>query len=147
MSEDGPHDVPMGDWPDVELIPGALEAVEALRGFTLCVATNASISTRPDIERALARVGLLAHFSHIFCFTELGVRKETPQFWQAVQGTLGLAAEHIAMVGDTLEPDVLAPMRAGLFSVWFNPTLQAHPAGVRAVARLPDFSAMVRNAA
>ena len=33
---------------------------------------------------------------------------------------LRLGVRDIAMIGDSLEQDVIAPRRAGIFSVWFN---------------------------
>ena len=147
MSEDGPDDRPMAVWPTVRAIDGAAETLAALHGrFPLSIATNASISTRPQIERALARAGLLRYVAEIFCFTELGVRKESPAFWRIVSQSLGVAAAELAMIGDSLEPDVLAPRRAGIQAVWFNEggrrPAPAEPAP--AVARLIDFATLLR---
>ena len=75
MSEAGPEDTPMGRWPQVHAVPGAATCLAELAGrVPLCVATNASVSGRASIERALDRVGFLGHFADIFCYTELGVR-------------------------------------------------------------------------
>lgn len=121
MSEVGPQDMPMALWPEVEVFEGAAETLAALhRNYTLCIATNATMSHRPMVERALARGGLLHYFSHVFTYADLGVRKESPAFWQAVTSRLGLEPLQLAMVGDTLEPDVFAPMAFGAFAVWFN---------------------------
>ena len=84
----------------------------------LCIATNASVSNTGLIERALARVGLAEFFSHIFCFSDLGCRKDDPAFWAAVSTRLGVPLTSVAMVGDSLEQDVLAPARFGVQSVW-----------------------------
>jgi FMN phosphatase YigB (HAD superfamily) len=146
MSEDGPEHIPMAEWPQVRALPGAEQTLSALGNYRLCVATNASVSRRPHIERALERVGFLQFFSHIFCATELGLRKEQPQFWGAVKEKLGLDAGQIAMVGDTLEPDVLSPMRAGLFAVWFNPTRATAEVSVPTITRLPDLARLVTHA-
>lgn len=121
MSEEGPLDISMGLWPEVRAIDGAAETLSALAvDFRLAIATNATVSRRDMIELALERVSLLQYISDVFCFTEIGARKESPAFWSRVLDTLGLAPEEVAMVGDTLEPDVLAPRRSGIYSVWFN---------------------------
>ncbi|WP_437675834.1 HAD family hydrolase [Sorangium sp. So ce131] len=150
MSEDGPPELPMAEWPQVHVLPGAREALEALHGaVTLCLATNATVSQRAMIERALDRAALLGFFSEIFCFTELGHRKESPLFWEAVARKLGLPPGQIAMIGDTLESDVLAPQRAGLQAAWLQPEADATlpSAGIRVFTGLPDFAAWVRQKA
>lgn len=122
MSERGPEDIPMGLWPEVEAIESAAEALAALYGrLPLAIATNASVSRRPMIELALKRVGFAKYFQHIFCYTDLGYRKERPEFWWAVEQGLAVPMRHIAMVGDSYEQDAVAPRSFGIQGVWFNP--------------------------
>ena len=150
MSEDGPADIPMGQWEHVQRLPGALEAVRALhKGYRLCIATNATVSRRPMIERALERVGLREYFDHIFCFTELGHRKESSAFWFAIATELGIQPSNLAMVGDTLESDVLAPRALGVLAVWLRPSADATEAGpgVPIVSNLGEFVRLIENAA
>ncbi|BAL93986.1 putative aminoglycoside 6'-N-acetyltransferase/phosphoglycolate phosphatase [Rubrivivax gelatinosus IL144] len=146
MSEQGPADTPMGLWPQVQALPGAAEALALLAGrLPLAIATNATVSRRPMIELALRRVGLGRHFADVFCFTELGHRKNEPEFWDAVERRLGVPRERIAMVGDSLEHDVRAPRRFGVQAVWLNPAGAAATDGdeVPAVADLPAFARWV----
>ena len=146
MSEAGPADLPMALWPEVSAIEGAHACLEALSGFRLAIATNASVSSRPMIERALARVGLERWFRDIFCFTELGCRKSELAFWQTVSRSLGVPLEAIAMIGDSLDQDVVAPASFGVFAVWFNAGGRA-PAppgtGVPVVTGLTQFPPLV----
>ncbi|MFT4190592.1 MAG: HAD family hydrolase [Comamonas sp.] len=146
MSEDGPHDVAMGLWPEVAILPGAKEALQMLHGrLPLVIATNATVSTRPLIELALSRVGLLQYFSHVFCYTDLRSRKSQAEFWQAAAASLGIRPQDIAMVGDSYEQDAAMPRLYGVQGVWFNPL--AIPAGalgsVPEVERLEQFSAWI----
>ena len=145
----GPEDRSMAYWPEVHAIEGALEALAALDGLLpLAVATNASVSRRPDIELALARVGMARYVSHIFCFTELGCRKDSLAFWQAVESGLGVPMARIAMVGDSLEQDARAPRRLGVQRVWFKPDGAAtEVSDVPMVDRLATFAQWVREAA
>ena len=148
MSEAGPDDLPMALWPEVSVIPGARECLSALHGLVpLAVATNAAVSDRQLIERALDRVGLLSYFSEIFCFTELGSRKNQVAFWRAVERGLGVPLATIAMIGDSIEQDVLAPASFGVQSVWFNEGGRHPPPStpVPAVTDLRQFAAMVRS--
>lgn len=146
MSDDGPADRPMALWPEVRTTSGAATTLAALQHIgPLCIATNASMSHRPMVERALARGGLLHYFSHVFCATDLGARKESPGFWAAVTAALGCAPQHVAMVGDSLEADVLAPQRFGVRAVWFNEggRQAPPPASVPTITRLSELVAML----
>jgi FMN phosphatase YigB (HAD superfamily) len=149
MSEEGPQECSMADWPEVQVIPSAAECLESLTGkVTLAIATNASISKLNDIRRALRRVGFDGYFEHIFCFTELGLKKDQAEFWQSVTATLGLPLHQVAMVGDSLEQDAVAPRRFGVQGVWFNPSHSAMAKGVEVpvVSDLKEFARWVRNA-
>ena len=147
MSEAGPDNLPMGAWPEVQAVPGAHEALSALHGrLPLCIATNAAVSNVGQIEQALARVGLAQFFSHVFCFSDLRRRKDDPAFWDAVAARLGVPLTSVAMVGDSLEQDVLAPARFGVQSVWFKaggPDVDPH---VPTVTDLREFSRLVLQA-
>ena len=68
--------------------------------------------------------------SEIFCFRDLGVKKGDARFWDAVVGRLAVTRAQCLMVADDLENDVLAPRRAGIASVWFNPKGSPTPAGI-----------------
>ena len=139
MSEEGPLDLPMALWPEVAAIDGAHEALATLsRRYRVGVATNASVSRRNMIEIALGRVGLRDDVSEVFCYTEIGARKDSDEFWRTALERLGVEADDVAMVGDSLEQDVLAPRAFGIYSVWFNPSGLAGPPGVPSVARLAD---------
>jgi putative hydrolase of the HAD superfamily len=101
MSEEGPPDLPMSQWPSVVVLDGARELLSALAPlYPLCIATNASVSRRSDIELALARGGLREFISHIFCYTEIGARKSTKEFWDTVTRILGCTTGEIGMLGD-----------------------------------------------
>ena len=147
MSEAGPDNLPMGAWPEVRAVAGARDALALLHGhLPLCIATNASVSDPSQIERALARVGLAQFFSHVFCYTELGCRKDDPAFWRAVSERLGVPTTSLAMVGDSLEQDVRAPARFGVQSVWFSKSAPYGDRDVPRVAQLPEFARLVLQA-
>lgn len=146
MSEQGVHDRPMALWETVEEIAGAAKALALLAGkLPLVIATNATISKRPMIELALSRVGFKDYFSEIFCYTELGYRKDQREFWQAVQTSLGVPLEGIAMVGDSYEQDALFPRSFGVQGVWFNECglVKRESIDVPVVEQLSDFARWV----
>src|SRR5687768_8240688 len=117
----GPLDLPMALWPEVRAIEGAHETLATLsRRYRIAVATNASVSSREMVEIALGRVGLRDHVSEIFCYADIGARKESDEFWRAALDVAAAEPDDVAMVGDGLEPDVLAPRRFGIYAIWFT---------------------------
>ena len=148
MSEDGPLDIPMALWPEVHAIAGARETLEALvkGGHRVALVTNASVSPRNMIEVALGRVGLRDSVSEIFCYTEIGARKDSDEFWRAVLDRLGADPVEVAMIGDSVEQDVVAPRRFGINAIWFNEDgrQSPDPRGVPMIRRLPQALALIR---
>ena len=150
MSEDGPPDIPMALWPHMVIADGAAEVLASLaQTFTLCVATNAKVSKRADIDLAMDRAGLGMYFSKVFCFTDIGAMKNTARFWDVVTSTLEARPAEIAMIGDSLEQDVLGPRQYGVHTIWFNPTGKALPSGVNvpSIRRLAELEGFLQNVA
>jgi RimJ/RimL family protein N-acetyltransferase len=148
MSEDGPLDIPMGLWPEVRAIDGAVDTLAQLAlTHRIAVATNATVSSRDMIERALDRAELFQHVTDIFCFTEIGARKESSRFWTQVLEELGMSAREVVMVGDTLEPDVIGPRSFGIPAIWFNESgREANvPTGVPVVTSLVEVIPLIRE--
>lgn len=144
MSEEGPLDLPMAFWPEVRAIEGAAPMLAALaKRYRLGVATNASVSTRAMIESALGRVGLREPLAEVFCYNDIGARKDEDAFWRAVLERLAVEPNAVAMVGDSLEQDVLAPRRFGIASLWFDAQGRAAPDGIPSVQRLDQVPAAV----
>jgi putative hydrolase of the HAD superfamily len=121
MSEDGPDDVPMALWPTVHVFEDAEPCLRQIAQVApLAVATNATVSNRQMVEKALDRVGLLQYIGSIFCFTEMGARKSDRDFWEHVSHALGAPLDRIAMVGDSIEQDAVFPRRYGVQGVWLD---------------------------
>jgi FMN phosphatase YigB (HAD superfamily) len=148
MIDDGPDDLPMVQWPTVTAVDGAAACLAALfESVPLYVATNATASSRAMIEQALERVKLRRFFSGVFCFTEIGFRKNQPEFWYRIQQLIDEPLHNIAIVGDSLENDVLAPRSLGVQAVWFNPTGQQSAAPVPTITSLASFADLVSRTA
>lgn len=144
MSEDGPLDIPMALWPEVREIAGARQTLQALCPICrLAVVTNASVSSRNMIEAALGRVGLRAFISEIFCYTEMGLRKDNPAFWRHVLERTAVDPSRVVVVGDTLEQDVIGPREAGLFSIWFDAAGSGAPHSYPVIHALPELVEIV----
>ena len=145
MSEDGPLDLPMALWPDVSAIEGAHETLATLaRRYGIAVATNASISRRNMIEIALGRVGLRDWIAEVFCYADIGARKDSDEFWRAVLERLGADPADLVMVGDSPDQDVIAPGRFGIHAILYDPRGEHAEAGAYPVIReLPQAIALI----
>ena len=106
------------------------------------------MSRKHEIVRALERVRLNAFITGIFCYTELGHKKNEPEFWEAVLAQLGAQQSEVVMIGDSLEHDVLGPMRAGIRAIWFNWKREScpTPATVQSIRSLREVPAAIEAA-
>ena len=130
----------MRDWPDVEAMPGAEEALRCLsRTSRLYVASGAKESTAEDILAALARVGLDRYLSGCFCRQNTGFQKPDRRFYLAILQALTVTPDEVTMVGDSLESDILPCHALGLRTVLLASAPPAGlPAGIRVVASLTE---------
>ncbi len=146
MREIPGFDGPMADWPRVEAVPGARDALEALHArFALAVATNAGASDEILVRKALSRAGLDQYVSAVVTARDLGVSKPNPAFFHAVLKRAGFSAAEAVMVGDAYGADIVGAKTAGLQAVWFNPTRShcplvhpVHDAEIRVLTDLPQ---------
>ncbi len=118
----------MCDWERVELVTGAEKILEILsRHAAVYIATGAVDSSEADIQKAFVRAGISQHITGYFCYENLGIGKGTPAFFHAILDRLGTDAPCVAMVGDSLEKDIIPASKAGMFSYWLTSELPAAP--------------------
>jgi FMN phosphatase YigB (HAD superfamily) len=113
--------IPMVEWETVEVVEGIADVLAYLHfsGRRIVLATSAAISDENQIRGALARGGLSAYFSHIYCFKNTNLPKGEA-FYRHILNDLGISASDALMVGDGFEKDVQIPNTLGIFGVWFN---------------------------
>lgn len=120
---DFPHYLgPMCDWPEVSVVPGALETLCHLSDKAeIYIATNAEDSSVEEIQLAFARVGLAPFIKGYFCRENIGIAKGTPAYFEQIALALNAEPQSITMVGDSLDKDILPAIDAGLNAVWYRP--------------------------
>lgn len=129
---------PMALWPRVEAMPGAAEALAALRGrYRVVLATSARDSDAVLVRAALARVDLAHLVDAIYTFREVGVRKPDSAFFLTVLRAEGCSPREAAMVGDDYWADVVGAKAAGLWAIWYNPPGEPAPSYAET---LPDLT-------
>ncbi|QAA75870.1 MAG: hypothetical protein BIP78_0102 [Candidatus Bipolaricaulis sibiricus] len=128
MREIPGFDGPMADWPRVEAVSGAGEALRALHGrYVIAVATNAALSDERLVRAALARAGLAAYVSVVVTARDLGLSKPDPLFFRRVLERVGCSAAEAVMVGDGYSADIIGAKSAGLRAVWLNSSTKGCP--------------------
>lgn len=137
MVDPGLREGPMKDWETVEAEAGAAEALARLAArYRLVVATNADDSPAPDVRLALARVGLDEHIEDVVSSADVGDRKPNYAFYRTAllregSGGVPLDPRRAVMVGDGTSNDIGGAQRAGMRTIWYNPTKRAFPEGKR----------------
>ncbi len=137
MVDLGMRDGPMKDWEKVEVEAGAQEALLRLRArYRLVVATNAADSPGSDVRLALARVGLDEYVDDVISSADVGDHKPNYAFFRAAllrEGDRGLPLDprRAVMVGDGTTNDIAGAQRAGIRTIWYNPTKRRFPEAAR----------------
>ena len=94
-------------------------AVLKERGFLLGVVTNRAWGGPPFL-RDLDALGLLDYFDprHIAISADLGVRKPASAIFLHSLNALDVSPEEAAMVGDSLDADIVGAQRLNMFAIW-----------------------------
>lgn len=102
-----------GIWESI--LPGAAEALQALRGagLKLSLASNAE----PLLRRKLAELGLAQRFDHLAISGEVGVEKPAAAFFHTALDALGVSPQRAVHVGDLYEVDVVGARGVGAEAV------------------------------
>jgi putative hydrolase of the HAD superfamily len=124
----------------VQVAPGAVETLEALRsrGLRTAVASNAPFP--PEMMHRQARLtGIADRVDAVVFSSEVGRRKPAPELYGAALDRLGVPAAEALYVGDRQVEDYDGPRRLGMRAVVCT-ALARRPVGdgVPTVARLDD---------
>lgn len=112
---------PMYLWKEVAWVPGTREALEELKQYSCCIATNAGISGTEEMVKALKRVGAESYFSCYFSSKDLGFAKPDPKFFEAICKSAGCRPDECAMTGNDYLKDICGAKDAGMHTVFYNP--------------------------
>ncbi|MGI8856834.1 MAG: HAD family hydrolase [Thermomicrobiales bacterium] len=121
------------------ILPGALDAVEALNaeGFRLAVVSNAP--SHLFVEEAVARIGLRPFFSPVMSSALAGARKPDPRLFLSIASAWELDPATIVVVGDGLLADIEGAKAAAMRSVLVHGDANADNAAYTGDA-IPDAS-------
>ncbi|MCA1668088.1 MAG: HAD family hydrolase [Thermomicrobia bacterium] len=120
-----------------QILPGALEAVEALNaeGFRLAVVSNSP--SHLFVEEAVAKIGLRPFFSPVMSSALAGARKPDPGLFLSVAAAWELDPATVVVVGDGLLADITGAHAAGMRGVLVHGAANADNAAYTG-AEAPD---------
>ncbi|MCV6611233.1 MAG: HAD family hydrolase [Amphritea sp.] len=128
----------MCDWEHVACVDGAEQTLATLsQNMQVYVATGAADSTRDDIIKAFKRVALDQYIQGYFCSDTLGVGKDSPDFFPRILQKLNCSPCQVAMIGDSLERDILPAVQAGIQGYYLNDS-RVGSGDYKAITRLND---------
>ena len=117
------YDVTQARWqPETD----TLSTVQNLRqqGFRLGILSNAADDG--DVQVLVDKAGVRPYMDFVLTSARFGQRKPSPAIFYAALAHWQLAPEQVAMVGDTLNADILGANQIGMWSVWI--TRRTNPA-------------------
>jgi putative hydrolase of the HAD superfamily len=104
-------------WHPEEDAVSTLQTLQA-RGYLLGVVSNAGDDA--DVQTLVDKAGVRRFLDFIVSSAAFGLRKPDQRIFKFALGCFGLPPEQVAMVGDTLEADILGANQAGMCSIWIT---------------------------
>lgn len=102
------HFADAGNWATID---SACEQLAAARDAGLIVGVASNFDAR--LRRILAETPELRDTENVFVSSEIGLRKPSPKFFQAIERQLGLTPPQLLLVGDDIENDFDAARGVG----------------------------------
>jgi putative hydrolase of the HAD superfamily len=120
------------------LEPDAISMLKTMQnsGYRMGLVSNAG--DNKDVLQLAEKFRIESFFDFILTSATCSYRKPHPRIFQVAVAHWNIPASEIAMVGDTLEADILGANNAGLFSIWI--TRRADPQADHLERIQPDLS-------
>lgn len=127
---------------DAALVLSALKD----QGYRIGLISNAA--DHEDVEVLVEKAGIGPYLDAVITSAGFGRRKPDPRIFYAMLEKLGVPAERVVMVGDTLGADVLGARNAGIYSIWIKrradtPANRAHAETIQPDATIHTLSELL----
>lgn len=104
------------------------------QGYRLGIISNASDDA--DVQNLIDKAELRPLLDFVLSSAACGIRKPAPEIFHFALEQWGFSPAEVAMVGDTLDADILGGNKAGLFTIWITrradtPANQANQEAIR----------------
>lgn len=107
----------------LRLYPGVFDTLSHLsKEYTLSTASHTQGSFT---QLELRELDIEKFFSHFVYSSDIGYRKESPEFYKRALEIVGKIAADCVMVGDNYDVDVLVPQQLGVRAIWIKNPITA----------------------
>lgn len=107
-----------------QLLPFAIEILDYLKPkYTLHIITNGFRETQ---QKKLENSGLMPYFTRVFISELVGCQKPDRAFFDYAIKSCNARKVQSLVIGDSLEADIMGAARAGIDTVYFNPSNTSH---------------------
>ncbi len=116
-SLDAHYAVTQKNW---QLEDDAIDCLRTLReqNYNLGLVSNAG--DHRDVLQLVEKFDLSPYFEFLLTSAGCGYRKPHPRIFQLTLEKINARAEEVAMVGDTLNADILGANQVGIYSIWIT---------------------------
>lgn len=122
----------------------AVPTLEALRGRGCRLGLISNTSDDKNVQQMIDRHGLRPYFEYIVTSAGCGIRKPDGRIFQMALDHFQVRPEAAAMVGDTLEADILGANRLGIYSIWVTRRSEVAEEGELAIQPQAVVSALIQ---
>lgn len=112
------------------------------RGYRLGMISNTSDDK--NVQQLIDRHGLRPYFEYIVTSAGCGIRKPDGRIFQMALDHFQVQPEAAAMVGDTLEADILGANQMGIYSIWITRRIEIRQDGELAIQPQAVVSSLVQ---
>ena len=116
-SLDAHYAVTQKNW---QLEDDAIDCLKTLQEQNYNLALLSNAGDHRDVVQLAEKFELTPYFEFILTSAGCGYRKPHPAIFQLALDKINAKAEEVAMVGDTLNADVLGANQAGIYSIWIT---------------------------
>jgi HAD superfamily hydrolase (TIGR01662 family) len=132
----------------------AISTLDKLKSRSYRLGLISNTSDDRNVQDIVTRLGLRPFFETIVTSAALGIRKPDARIFQVALDHFRVQPDAAAMVGDTLEADVLGANQSGIYSIWITRRVKVSEEGelpiqpqavVTALNQIPDLLAEIEN--
>ncbi len=116
-SLDAHYAVTQKNW---QLEEDAIDCLNTLRQQNYSLGLLSNAGDHRDVLQLVEKFDLSPYFEFILTSAGCGYRKPHPRIFQLALEKLNARPEEVAMVGDTLNADIVGANQAGLYSIWIT---------------------------
>jgi HAD superfamily hydrolase (TIGR01509 family) len=98
----------------------ALSTLQTLKSQAYSLGLISNAADDENTQQLIDNGGFRPYFDFIVSSAAFGIRKPDPRIFQLALAHFGVNAEQTAMIGDTLDADILGANQLGMYSIWIT---------------------------